>query len=129
MPAPSPPDRGTASWHGADLPLDTSRTVVRANRTLVDTLFAALASDPRRRATLPHRMCSSVRVTEGRAALARSRTAFTAARFLAVEDDEVSLGASAPLQRLAALCDPPARPDVLAALLARTAAGAEADDA
>ncbi|MEU4922817.1 lantibiotic dehydratase [Streptomyces parvus] len=125
---PAPPDRTTASWHGADLPLDASRTVVRANRTLVDTLFAALASDPRRRATLPHRMCSSVRVTEGRAALARSRTAFTAARFLAVEDDEVSLGASAPLQRLAALCDPPARPDVLAALLARTAAGTEADD-
>ncbi|WP_309236381.1 lantibiotic dehydratase [Streptomyces sp. CAI 127] len=129
LPAPSPPDRGTTSWHRADLPLDASRTVVRANRTLVDTLFAALASDPRRRATLPHRMCSSVRITEGRAALARSRTAFTAARFLAVEDDEVSLGASAPLQRLAALCDPPARPDVLAALLAKTAAGAEADDA
>ncbi|MEW2071431.1 lantibiotic dehydratase, partial [Streptomyces sp. NPDC007346] len=111
-------DRGTGSWNGAELPLGSSRAVVRANRTLVDTLFAALAADPRRRSTLPHRMCSSLRASDGRAAFARSRTAFTAARFLAVEDDEVSLGAAAPLRRLAALSDPPATLDALAALLA-----------
>ncbi|MFD8619293.1 lantibiotic dehydratase [Streptomyces sp. NPDC059513] len=104
-------------WSGAELPLGSSRAVVRANRTLVDTLFAALATDPRRRSTLPHRMCSSLRVSDGRATFARSRTAFTAARFLAVEDDEVTLAAAEPLRRLAALCDPPATPDALARLL------------
>ncbi|WP_097871736.1 lantibiotic dehydratase [Streptomyces sp. rh34] len=112
------PERNTGSWNSADLPLGSSRAVVRANRTLVDTLFAALAEDPRRRSTLPHRMCSSLRLSDGRAAFARSRTAFTAARFLAVEDDEVTLGAAQPLRRLAALCDPPATPDALAAMLA-----------
>ncbi|MCD9901224.1 hypothetical protein LUR56_17220 [Streptomyces sp. MT29] len=50
-------------------------------------------------------MCSSLRDSGGQAAFARSRTAFTAARFLAVEDDEVTLGAAEPLRRLAALCD------------------------
>ncbi|MFH9265177.1 lantibiotic dehydratase [Streptomyces sp. NPDC017546] len=112
------PEQGTGVWNGADLPLGSSRAVVRANRTLVDTLFAALAEDPRRRSTLPHRMCSSLRLSDGRAAFARSRTAFTAARFLAVEDDEVTLGAAQPLRRLAALCDPPATLDALAAMLA-----------
>ncbi|WP_324801513.1 lantibiotic dehydratase [Streptomyces cyaneofuscatus] len=119
LPTPSAVDRGDVSWNGADLPVGSSRAVVRANRTLVDTLFAALAADPRRRSTLPHRMCSSLRDSGGRAALARSRTAFTAARFLAVEDDEVTLGAAEPLRRLAALCDPPATLDALAGMLAR----------
>ncbi|MFD5986541.1 lantibiotic dehydratase [Streptomyces cyaneofuscatus] len=118
LPTPSTVDRGDASWNGADLPVGSSRAVVRANRTLVDTLFAALAADPRRRSTLPHRMCSSLRDSGGRAAFARSRTAFTAARFLAVEDDEVTLGAAEPLRRLAALCDPPATLDALAGMLA-----------
>ncbi|MDX3378375.1 lantibiotic dehydratase [Streptomyces sp. ME02-6991-2A] len=128
LPRPSAADRGDASgneaswngasWNGADLPVGSSRAVVRANRTLVDTLFAALADDPRRRSTLPHRMCSSLRDSDGRAAFARSRTAFTAARFLAVEDDEVTLGGAEPLRRLAALCDPPATLDALAGMLA-----------
>ncbi|MFD8062314.1 lantibiotic dehydratase [Streptomyces cyaneofuscatus] len=118
LPTPSAVDRGDVSWNGADLPVGSSRAVVRANRTLVDTLFAALAADPRRRSTLPHRMCSSLRDSGGRAAFARSRTAFTAARFLAVEDDEVVLGAAEPLRRLAALCDPPATLDALAGMLA-----------
>ncbi|MFF2721106.1 lantibiotic dehydratase [Streptomyces sp. NPDC058011] len=118
MLASAPGKRETGSWSGAELPVGSARAVVRANRTLVDTLFAALAEDPRRRSTLPHRMCSSPRIAEGRAAFARSRTAFTAARFLAVEDDEVTLGAVEPLQRLAALCDPPATLDALAGMLA-----------
>ncbi|MEV4876233.1 lantibiotic dehydratase [Streptomyces cyaneofuscatus] len=128
LPTPSAADRGDVSWdevswdevswNGADLPVGSSRAVVRANRTLVDTLFAALAEDPRRRSTLPHRMCSSLRDADGRAAFARSRTAFTAARFLAVEDDEITLGAAEPLRRLAALCDPPATPHALAGMLA-----------
>ncbi|MFJ7327825.1 lantibiotic dehydratase [Streptomyces cyaneofuscatus] len=118
LPSPSAADRGDASWNGADLPVGSSRAVVRANRTLVDTLFAALAADPGRRSTLPHRMCSSLRDSGGRAAFARSRTAFTAARFLAEEDDEVTLGAAEPLRRLAALCDPPATLDALAGMLA-----------
>ncbi|MET9928271.1 MULTISPECIES: lantibiotic dehydratase [unclassified Streptomyces] len=118
MLASAPGKRETGSWNGAELPVGSARAVVRANRTLVDTLFAALAEDPRRRSTLPHRMCSSPRIAEGRAAFARSRTAFTAARFLAVEDDEVTLGAVEPLQRLAALCDPPATLDALAGMLA-----------
>ncbi|MYX18361.1 hypothetical protein GTY67_33980 [Streptomyces sp. SID8374] len=109
---------GPCLWNDADLPLGSLRAVVRANRTLVDTLFAALAAELRRRSTLPHRMCSSLRVSDGRATFARSRTAFTAARFLAVEDDVVTLGAPEPLGRLAALCDPPATPDALARLLA-----------
>ncbi|WOP07103.1 lantibiotic dehydratase [Streptomyces cyaneofuscatus] len=119
LPTPSAVDRGDFSWNGADLPVGSSRAVVHANRTLVDTLFAALAADPRRRSTLPHRMCSSLRDSGGRAAFARSRTAFTASRFLAVEDDEVTLGAAEPLRRLAALCDPPATLDTLAGMLAR----------
>ncbi|MGK3089750.1 lantibiotic dehydratase [Streptomyces sp. WAC01490] len=119
LPTPSAVDRGDVSWNGANLPVGSSRAVVRTNRTLVDTLFAALAADPRRRSTLPHRMCSSLRDSGGRAAFARSRTAFTAARFLAVEDDEVTLGAAEPLRRLAALCDPPATLDALAGMLAR----------
>ncbi|MBT2377667.1 lantibiotic dehydratase [Streptomyces sp. ISL-111] len=117
LPTPSAADREGAAWNGADLPVGSSRAVVRANRTLVDTLFAALAADPRRRSTLPHRMCSSLRDSDGRVAFARSRTAFTAARFLAVEDDEVTLGAAEPLRRLAALCDPPATLDALAGML------------
>ncbi|NEE48491.1 hypothetical protein G3M55_28295, partial [Streptomyces sp. SID8455] len=111
--------------NAADLPLGSSRSVVRPNRTLVDTLFAALAADPDRRTTLPHRMCSSLRASDGRAAFARSRTAFTAARFLAVEDDVVTLGAAEPLRRLAALCDPPATLDTLAGMLAGAGAGPE----
>jgi len=117
---------GAGSWNGADLPLGSSRAVVRANRTLVDTLFAALAADPHRRSTLRHRMCSSMRVSDGRAAFARSRTAFTAARFLAVEDDEVTLCAAEPLRRLAALCDPPATLGALAGMLAGAGAEPEA---
>ncbi|MFJ4970191.1 lantibiotic dehydratase [Streptomyces sp. NPDC088755] len=113
---------GAGSWNGVDLPLGSSRAVVRPNRTLVDTLFAALATDSRRRSTLPHRMCSSLRLSDGRAAFARSRTSFTAARFLAVEDDEVTLGAAEPLRRLAALCDPPVTLDALAEMLASGAA-------
>lgn len=118
-------DLGARSWNAADLPLGSSRSVVRPNRTLVDTLFAALAADPDRRTTLPHRMCSSLRASDGRAAFARSRTAFTAARFLAVEDDVVTLGAAEPLRRLAALCDPPATLDTLAGMLAGAGAGPE----
>lgn len=125
-------DLGARSWNAADLPLESFRSVVRPNRTLVDTLFAALAADPDRRTTLPHRICSSLRVADGRAAFARSRTAFTAARFLAVEDDVVTLGAAEPLRRLAALCDPPATLDTLAGMLVgagakpETGTGAEA---
>ncbi|WP_432152353.1 lantibiotic dehydratase [Streptomyces sp. bgisy029] len=128
---PTAPGNGEAgSWNGTDLPVGSARAVVRANRTLVDTLFAALAADPRRRSTLPHRMCSSPRVTEGRAAFARSRTAFTAARFLAVEDDEVTLGTAEPLRRIAALCDPPATLDALAGMLAaEQSRGPDADPA
>ncbi|MEU3837341.1 lantibiotic dehydratase [Streptomyces microflavus] len=118
-------DLGARSWNAADLPLGSSRSVVRPNRTLVETLFAALAADPDRRTTLPHRMCSSLRASDGRAAFARSRTAFTAARFLAVEDDVVTLGAAEPLRRLAALCDPPATLDTLAGMLAGAGAGPE----
>ncbi|MEU3264157.1 lantibiotic dehydratase [Streptomyces bacillaris] len=105
------------AWSAVELPLGSALAVVRANRTLVDTLFAALAADPRRRSTLPHRLCSSPRVSGGRVSFARSRTAFTAARFLAVEDDEVTLGAAKPLLRLAELCDPPATPAALAEML------------
>ncbi|GGU93263.1 lantibiotic biosynthesis dehydratase-like protein [Streptomyces cavourensis] len=109
---------GTAgAWSAVELPLGSALPTVRANRTLVDTLFAALAADPRRRSTLPHRLCSSPRVSDGRVSFARSRTAFTAARFLAVEDDEVTLGAAEPLLRLAELCDPPATPAALARML------------
>lgn len=105
------------AWSAVDLPLRSASAVVRANRTLVDTLFGALAADPRRRSTLPHRLCSSPRVSDGRVSFARSRTAFTAARFLAVEDDEVTLGAVEPLLQLAELCDPPATPAALAGML------------
>ncbi|MYT98773.1 MULTISPECIES: lantibiotic dehydratase [unclassified Streptomyces] len=106
--------RTAGAWSAVELPLGSARAVVRANRTLVDALFAALAADPRRRSTLPHRLCSSARVSGGRISFARSRTAFTAARFLAVEDDEVTLGAAEPLLRLAELCVPPATPAALA---------------
>ncbi|WP_018487809.1 MULTISPECIES: lantibiotic dehydratase [unclassified Streptomyces] len=109
--------RTAGAWSALELPLGSARAVVRANRTLVDALFAALAADPRRRSTLPHRLCSSARVSGGRVSFARSRTAFTAARFLAVEDDEVTLGAAEPLLRLAELCVPPAAPAALAEML------------
>ncbi|MEO3973636.1 lantibiotic dehydratase [Streptomyces sp. CAU 1734] len=117
-PATADSGRPGAPWSGAELPLDAASAVVRTNRTLADTLAAALLADPVRRAGLPHRMCSSLRLSDGRAGLARSRTAFASARFLAVEDDEVALAAAEPLRRLAALCDRPARLDTLARALA-----------
>ncbi|GAA2264190.1 hypothetical protein GCM10010232_65350 [Streptomyces amakusaensis] len=115
---PPPAGEPRRSWSGTELPPAPAGSVVRVNRTLVETLTAALITDPVRRATLPHRMCSSPRLSEGRAAFARSRTAFTSARFLSVEDDEVSLAAGEPLRRLAALCETPATLDALAGALA-----------
>ncbi|MCD9901223.1 hypothetical protein LUR56_17215 [Streptomyces sp. MT29] len=46
LPTPSAVDRGDASWNGADLPVGSSRAVVRANRTLVDTLFVGAGGGP-----------------------------------------------------------------------------------
>ncbi len=50
------------AWSPVELPLGSALAVVRANRTLVETLFAALAADPRRRSTLPIG-CAAVRVS------------------------------------------------------------------
>ncbi|MGW1974451.1 lantibiotic dehydratase [Streptomyces sp. NPDC001889] len=124
-----PPAAGTRRpWSGAGVPLESAGAVVRVNRTLVDTLMAALLADRERRAGLPHRMCSSPRLSDGRAAFARSRTAFVSARFVSVEDDEVALAAGEPLLRLAALCAGAGGPGGLDAL-ARALAGPGEQDA
>ncbi|ARQ72565.1 lantibiotic dehydratase [Streptomyces marincola] len=122
-PADGPPP---AARGGISLPARDATAVVRPNRTLVDTLSAALFASPRRGALLPHRMCSGPRLDGDRATFARPRTAWTAARFLAVEDDEVTLAATGPLRRLAELAAAPAALDTLADALGGPERRAEA---
>ncbi|MFD9405883.1 lantibiotic dehydratase [Streptomyces sp. NPDC059989] len=119
LPATPEPTAGAAWDTGADDPAAAFTGVtVKTNRTLLDTLCAALLADPRRRARLPHRMTSTARLSEDRASFVRSRTAFAGGRFLLADEDEVTVAAAAPLLRVAALCATPAPLDELAAALA-----------
>ncbi|AUG81083.1 Putative Lantibiotic dehydratase domain-containing protein [Kitasatospora sp. MMS16-BH015] len=66
-------------------------SVVRANRTLVTALVNALTEHPGRRAHLPHRITSTARRTDGRAAYVRDGAVFAGGRYLVPTDEEIEV--------------------------------------
>jgi hypothetical protein len=98
---------GTRDREEDRLPVGALTSVVKANRTLVSALSEALSDDPRRRAGLPHRMASSARLADGRAAYARSRVKFAGGRYLVTTEDELALATGRPLELIDSLCEKP----------------------
>ncbi|MFB0631366.1 lantibiotic dehydratase [Streptomyces sp. AB3(2024)] len=86
-----------SSWGETRLLDGPLRAVVKPNRTLTTALTLALLDAPHRRAGLPHRITSSARTTDGRAAYSRDRTAFAGGRYLVAREDEAELPAGGPL--------------------------------
>ena len=91
----------------AGLPVDALTSVVKVNRTLVSALSEALLDDPARRARLPHRMASSARIADGRAAYARSTVRFAGGRYLVTSEDEIALAVGGPLELIDSHCEKP----------------------
>ncbi|GAA3264552.1 lantibiotic dehydratase [Streptomyces lavendulae] len=85
------------SWGEPGLLDGPLHAVVKPNRTLTTALTLALLDAPHRRAGLPHRITSSARTTDGRAAYSRDRTAFAGGRYLVAREDEAELPAGGPL--------------------------------
>ncbi|MDH6539790.1 lantibiotic dehydratase [Streptomyces sp. SPB4] len=85
------------SWGEPGLLDGPLHAVVKPNRTLTTALTLALLDAPHRRARLPHRITSSARTTDGRAAYSRDRTAFAGGRYLVAREDEAELPAGGPL--------------------------------
>ncbi|MFD8021566.1 lantibiotic dehydratase [Streptomyces lavendulae] len=85
------------SWGAPGLLDGPLHAVVKPNRTLTTALTLALLDAPHRRARLPHRITSSARTTDGRAAYSRDRTAFAGGRYLVAREDEAELPAGGPL--------------------------------
>ncbi|MCX5197396.1 lantibiotic dehydratase family protein [Streptomyces sp. NBC_00249] len=123
-PLTGPPGRPLPSWgapHLYDVPL---RPVVKANRTLTTALTLALLDAPHRRASVPHRITSTARITDGRAAYSRDRTAFAGGRYLVAEEDEAELPFGGPLRLITEHAATPSDIEELTALLT-AALGAE----
>ncbi|MER5811969.1 lantibiotic dehydratase [Streptomyces sp. NPDC002033] len=89
--------RPVPSWGAADPFGGPPHAVVRVNRTLTTALTLALLDAPHRRAALPHRITSTARTADGRAAYSRDRTAFAGGRYLVAREDEAELPGSGPL--------------------------------
>jgi hypothetical protein len=106
-----------------DLALESAASVVETNRTLVAALTEALLDSPRRRAVLPHRMTSTARIDDGRAAYARSRPVFAGGRYLITTEDEVALAAGGPLSFVTDQCHPPLTLDELTRRLSSALGG------
>ncbi|MFD4864787.1 lantibiotic dehydratase [Streptomyces sp. NPDC058412] len=101
------PARPVTSWGAAPLLDGPLRPVVRANRTLTTALTLALLDAPHRRTTLPHRITSTARTTDGRAAYSRDRPTFAGGRYLVPGEDEAEVASGGPLRLLTALAENP----------------------
>ncbi|MFE9934022.1 lantibiotic dehydratase [Streptomyces sp. NPDC005533] len=125
------PARPVTSWGAAPLLDGPLRPVVRVNRTLTTALTLALLDAPHRRTTLPHRITSTARTTDGRAAYSRERPSFAGGRYLVPGEDEAEVAAGGPLRLLTALAENPVPlaelTERLAAALCPTDADADAD--
>ena len=111
-------------WAEAGLPVDTLTSVVKVNRTLVSALSEALLDDPARRGRLPHRMTSSARTTDGRAAYARSTVRFAGGRYLVTAEDEIAVAVGGPLELIDSHCEKPSSLGELTDALASVLNGA-----
>ncbi|MER6197073.1 lantibiotic dehydratase [Streptomyces sp. NPDC001586] len=101
------PARPVTSWGAAPLLDGPLRPVVQANRTLTTALTLALLDAPHRRTTLPHRITSTARTTDGRAAYSRDRPTFAGGRYLVPGEDEAEVASGGPLRLLTALAENP----------------------
>ncbi|MFC1419003.1 lantibiotic dehydratase [Streptacidiphilus cavernicola] len=117
------------AWEQAGLSIEGLTSVVKVNRTLVSALTEALLDDPGRRSRLPHRMASSARIADGRAAYARGRVRFAGGRYLVTAEDEVELAAAGPLELIDAHCEKPSSLGELANKLVAALDGAAGTDA
>ncbi|WFB05867.1 lantibiotic dehydratase family protein [Streptomyces sp. LX-29] len=115
-----------ASWGEHSLLDGPLRAVVTVNRTLTGALTAALLDAPHRRAALPHRVTSTARVADGRAAYARSRAVFAGGRYLVSEEDEAEVAFSGPLRLVTERAREPLSLDALTDALAEALPGADA---
>ncbi|MFG2620812.1 lantibiotic dehydratase [Streptomyces sp. NPDC048507] len=122
------PDRPAPSWGGADPLGGPPHAVVRVNRTLTTALTLALLDAPHRRAALPHRITSTARTADGRAAYARDLTAFAGGRYLVAREDEAELPDSGPLSLVTARAASPLPVPELTDLLAAALRGAAGGD-
>ncbi|GHG61768.1 lantibiotic dehydratase [Streptomyces griseocarneus] len=117
--------RRVPSWGEADLFDGPLTSTVKVNRTLTAALTAALLDAPHRRAALPHRITSTARVADGRAAYSRGRVAFAGGRYLVVDEDEAELAASGPLRLVTERAETPVGLDELTDALASALSGAD----
>ncbi|MFF3013355.1 lantibiotic dehydratase [Streptomyces sp. NPDC057939] len=106
------------SWGAATLFRGPLRSVVKVNRTLTSALTVALLDAPHRRTALPHRITSTARITGGRAAYSRDRTAFAGGRYLVAGEDEAELTHGGPLRLLTGRAEEPVPLDDLTGMLA-----------
>ncbi|MGW7313290.1 lantibiotic dehydratase [Streptomyces sp. NPDC054865] len=114
----NPAGRAVPSWGAANLFQGPLRSVVKVNRTLTAALTVALLDAPHRRTALPHRITSTARVTGGRAAYSRDRTAFAGGRYLVAGEDEAELAHGGPLRLLTGRAGEPVPLDELTGMLA-----------
>ncbi|MFF5703280.1 lantibiotic dehydratase [Streptomyces sp. NPDC012794] len=128
-PLPSGPRRGRAvpAWGLAPLFDGPLHPVVQPSRTLTTALTLALLDAPHRRSALPHRTASTARITGGRAAYSRERTAFAGGRYLVAGEDEAELALTGPLGLVTERAGDPVPLDELTGLLAAALPGAAGD--
>ncbi|MFJ6793465.1 lantibiotic dehydratase [Streptomyces sp. NPDC091268] len=121
---PGSATRPVPSWGAAPLFEGPLNSVVKANRTLTTALTLALLDAPHRRAALPHRIASTARVADGRAAYSRDRTAFAGGRYLVAGEDEVEVAFGGPLDLVTRQAEVPRERGELTDLLAAALGGA-----
>ncbi|MEU9164149.1 lantibiotic dehydratase [Streptomyces sp. NPDC048424] len=121
------PARPVTSWGAAPVLDGPLRPVVRANRTLTTALTLALLDAPHRRTTLPHRITSTARTANGRAAYSRDRPSFAGGRYLVPGEDEAEVALGGPLRLLTALAENPVPLAELTRRLAAALGPADAD--
>ncbi|MEU8434862.1 lantibiotic dehydratase [Streptomyces sp. NPDC029216] len=126
-PLPQTPGRAVPAWGREPLTEGPLHAVVQPSRTLTTALTLALLDAPHRRAALPHRITSTARVTDGRAAYSRDRTAFAGGRYLVSGEDEAELPSTGPLGLVTERAEHPVPLDELTGLLAAALTGAGGD--
>ncbi|GAA0280970.1 hypothetical protein GCM10010302_18450 [Streptomyces polychromogenes] len=126
-PLPQDPGRAVPAWGRVPLFEGPLRPVVQPSRTLTTALTLALLDAPHRRAALPHRITSTARTTEGRAAYSRDRTAFAGGRYLVAAEDEAELPSTGPLTLVTERAEDPVPLEELTGLLAGALTGTGGD--